>query len=73
MKLLSKSYKQMYIEWKHGKKFNDSMLCFARSMHWSINKYTVYYSPSLPMRPVSKQVFHPIEGFHQHPNSASSL
>ncbi|CAF3529452.1 unnamed protein product [Rotaria sp. Silwood1] len=70
-KLYSKSFKQIYMDWMHGKCLHNKHL---RRMGLSIRTACVRISPPVfPTRPTGKYNFESIGGFTQHPNSSSTM
>jgi len=74
-KLLSKSYKQMYVKWISKKVDRQKKLL----SNWKTFRYhgrtacIVYRPPEYPNRPFRMHEFEPIAGFQQHPNSTRDL
>ena len=74
MKLLSKSYKQMYMEWIQGKVFRQEQLMSNWSKYrWNRTPCVISFPPRYPARPTGSHQFEPIGGFQQHPNSTQNL
>jgi hypothetical protein len=71
IKLHSKSYKQIYIEWIHGKSLRNKEL--QRSYHRFACSLVFISSPSYPTRLKRNYQFESIGGFNQHPNSTQEL
>jgi hypothetical protein len=73
IKLHSKSYRQIYMEWMHEKSLRNKKL--LESQRHYIRKLACRRSspPSYPLRPATKQQFPSIGGFNQHPNSSQEM
>jgi hypothetical protein len=72
MKLHSKSYKQIYIEWMHEKSLrNQKLINLEEYIHRTA--CIMCLPPSYPPRPASRYQFQSIGGFNQHPNSTQDM
>ena len=70
-KLYSKSFKQMYIDWIYMKCWRNTQL--QTVFEWGRTACVICTPPIYPIRPTGKNRFEIIGGFHQHPNSSSSM
>ncbi|CAF3913285.1 unnamed protein product [Rotaria sordida] len=73
IKLYSKSYKQIYIEWIHIKKIQYEDFTFSNCSSMRRNAYGFELHPSFPIRSEGKHNFVCIHGFDQHPNSTQEM
>ncbi len=81
IKLHSKSYRQIYIEWMHEKSLRNKKLLELLLNDWSRTARVICppllsfnQCPSThPKRSESKYHFQRIGGFHQHPNSTQNM
>jgi hypothetical protein len=61
----------MYMNWIHMKCLRNIQL--RRERDWYTTACIRCSPPTYPIRPTSKHRFEVIGGFHQHPNSSSSM
>ena len=73
IKLYSKSYKHIYIDWIREKCLRNEKLRGIMNDDWYETACVMISPPSYPIRPTGKHAFEPIRGFHQHPNSSSAM
>jgi hypothetical protein len=73
MKLHSKSYKQIYIEWIHEKSLRNKKLLDLEKHYMHRLACIMCRIPLYPLRPASKYKFQSIGGFDQHPNSMQEM
>ena len=73
MKLHSKSYRQIYIEWTHEKSLQNKKLLGLRRFHTNRAACIIRPPRAYPLRPASKYRFKSIGGFDQHPNSTQDM
>jgi hypothetical protein len=71
MKLYSKSFKQIYMDWIYIKSLRNIKL--QRISRYYEKSCVIRLPPPYPIRPIVKHQFAVIGGFHQHPNSSSSM
>ncbi|CAF1236687.1 unnamed protein product [Rotaria sordida] len=70
-KLYSKSFKQIYMDWMHGKCLHNKRL---RRITLSFRTSCALIPPPVfPTRPTGKYNLESIGGFTQHPNSSSTM
>lgn len=73
MKLLSKSYKQMCIEWMHEKSLRNAELAHFQRPGFVRGIRRLCPPPPYPCRPAAQYQFETTDEFHQHPNSTQEL
>ncbi|CAF3804813.1 unnamed protein product [Rotaria sp. Silwood1] len=72
-KIYSKSFKQIYLDWIYMKCLRNAKLRAMSDWFHSACDMILLPSYSCHIRPTDNQQFEAIGGFHQHPNSSSSM
>ncbi len=73
MKLYSKSYKQIYMEWMHEKIIRNKKLLELEAYYMDRTGCIICSPPAYPLRAAKEYRFTSIGGFDKHPNSTREM